>query len=136
MHYNTYVALKIQRSAPHYLEAAFDEVEILDEASSYWMKPEWLDSLKVYYKNHPEKLKNVTGNDDLADILRQGLPTLLQKGNSSMSKDDTERIVDLCIRLSKPIRNHPSSLRSKPLPPPNRESVLSTSFRLLTPTTN
>ena len=30
MHYNTYVALKIQRSAPHYLEAAFDEVEILD----------------------------------------------------------------------------------------------------------
>jgi serine/threonine-protein kinase SRPK3 len=30
LHYNTYVALKIQRSAPHYLEAAFDEVEILD----------------------------------------------------------------------------------------------------------
>lgn len=30
IHYNTYVALKIQRSAPHYLEAAFDEVEILD----------------------------------------------------------------------------------------------------------
>lgn len=28
--YNTYVALKIQRSASHYLEAAFDEVEILD----------------------------------------------------------------------------------------------------------
>ena len=28
--YNTYVALKIQRSASQYLEAAFDEVEILD----------------------------------------------------------------------------------------------------------
>ena len=27
---NTFVALKIQRSASHYLEAAFDEVEILD----------------------------------------------------------------------------------------------------------
>ncbi len=27
------------------------------------MKTEWLDSLKVYYKNNPEKLKNVTGND-------------------------------------------------------------------------
>ncbi len=27
--YNTYVALKIQKSAPHYLEAAYDEVEIL-----------------------------------------------------------------------------------------------------------
>lgn len=27
--YDTYVALKIQKSAPHYLEAAYDEVEIL-----------------------------------------------------------------------------------------------------------
>lgn len=63
IHYNTYVALKIQRSAPHYLEAAFDEVEILDQVSSYWMKQEWLDSLKRYYKDNPEKLKGVTGND-------------------------------------------------------------------------
>jgi serine/threonine-protein kinase SRPK3 len=30
INYNTFVAMKIQRSAPHYLEAAFDEVEILD----------------------------------------------------------------------------------------------------------
>lgn len=30
LEYNTYVALKIQRSASQYLEAAFDEVEILD----------------------------------------------------------------------------------------------------------
>ncbi len=27
--YNTYVAIKVQKSASHYLEAAFDEVEIL-----------------------------------------------------------------------------------------------------------
>jgi len=27
--FDTYVALKIQKSAPHYLEAAYDEVEIL-----------------------------------------------------------------------------------------------------------
>jgi len=27
--HNSYVALKIQKSAPHYLEAAYDEVEIL-----------------------------------------------------------------------------------------------------------
>lgn len=27
--FETYVALKIQKSAPHYLEAAYDEVEIL-----------------------------------------------------------------------------------------------------------
>jgi serine/threonine-protein kinase SRPK3 len=36
--YDTFVALKIQRSASQYLEAAFDEVEILDQCSSYWMK--------------------------------------------------------------------------------------------------
>ena len=61
--YNTYVALKIQRSASHYLVAAFDEVEILDQVASYWMKPEWLNALKKYYKTQPEKLKNITGND-------------------------------------------------------------------------
>jgi len=27
------------------------------------MKPEWLDALKNYYKNEPQKLKNITGND-------------------------------------------------------------------------
>jgi hypothetical protein len=45
------------------LEAAFDEVEILDQVSSYWMKPEWLKSIKKYYSKHPEKLKNITGED-------------------------------------------------------------------------
>jgi serine/threonine-protein kinase SRPK3 len=63
--YNTYVALKIQRSAPHYLDAAFDEVEILDQVSSYWMKKEWLDSLKKYYssKQDQHKLNRITGED-------------------------------------------------------------------------
>ena len=54
--YNTFVALKIQRSASHYLVAAFDEVEILDQVASYWIKPAWLNALKTYYKNEPEKL--------------------------------------------------------------------------------
>jgi len=59
------VALKIQRSAPHYLDAAFDEVEILDQVSSYWMKPEWLASLKKYYNNKQDqhKLNKITGED-------------------------------------------------------------------------
>lgn len=61
--YETYVALKIQRSASQYLEAAFDEVEILDQCSSYWMKKQWLESLKNYYEKEPERLKNITGND-------------------------------------------------------------------------
>jgi serine/threonine-protein kinase SRPK3 len=27
------------------------------------MRQEWLDSLKVYYKDEPERLKGITGND-------------------------------------------------------------------------
>ena len=27
------------------------------------MKPEWLDSLKQYYQNEPEKLEKINGND-------------------------------------------------------------------------
>ena len=61
--YNTFVALKIQRSASHYLEAAFDEVEILDQVSSYRMKPEWLANLKAYYAREPERLKHITSQD-------------------------------------------------------------------------
>ena len=48
LQYNTFVALKIQKSAPHYLEAAYDEVEILEQVSSYWKKPEWAESAKGY----------------------------------------------------------------------------------------
>eukprot|EP01022_Parablepharisma_sp_SALTPOND_P026610 TRINITY_DN64482_c1_g1_i1.p1 TRINITY_DN64482_c1_g1~~TRINITY_DN64482_c1_g1_i1.p1 ORF type:complete len:696 (-),score=98.02 TRINITY_DN64482_c1_g1_i1:131-2218(-) len=48
LRYNTFVALKIQKSAPHYLEAAYDEVEILEQVSSYWKKPEWEESAKKY----------------------------------------------------------------------------------------
>ena len=64
--HNTFVALKIQRSASHYLEAAFDEVEILDQVSSYWMKPEWLNSLKAYYAKEPERLKHITSQDSFS----------------------------------------------------------------------
>lgn len=57
--YNTYVALKVQKSAQHYIEAAYDEVEILDQVSSFWRKKEWQESLKHYYKDDPKKLKEI-----------------------------------------------------------------------------
>jgi len=57
--YDTYVALKVQKSAQHYIEAAYDEVEILDQVSTFWRKKEWQDSLKHYYKDNPKKLKEV-----------------------------------------------------------------------------
>jgi serine/threonine-protein kinase SRPK3 len=48
--YETYVALKIQKSAPHYLEAAYDEVEILQRVARQATDPEWIKSLREYYK--------------------------------------------------------------------------------------
>ena len=48
MQYNTFVALKIQRSASNYIEAAYDEVEILEQVSSFWKKPEWAKSAEHY----------------------------------------------------------------------------------------
>ncbi|CAI2382849.1 unnamed protein product [Moneuplotes crassus] len=57
--YNTYVALKVQKSAQHYIEAAYDEVQILDQVSSFWRKKEWQESLKHYYKDDPKKLKEI-----------------------------------------------------------------------------
>lgn len=47
--FETYVALKIQKSAPHYLEAAYDEVEILQKVAREAHNPEWLKSLHEYY---------------------------------------------------------------------------------------
>jgi len=48
MLYNTFVALKIQKSASNYMEAAYDEVEILEQVSSYWKKDGWIKSAEKY----------------------------------------------------------------------------------------
>lgn len=39
--YSTYVAVKIQKSSPHYMEAAFDEVEILQRVEAEAHSPQW-----------------------------------------------------------------------------------------------
>jgi serine/threonine-protein kinase SRPK3 len=48
------VALKVQKSASHYLEAAYDEVEILDIIGNKFNCPEWLKSLKGGYLSEEE----------------------------------------------------------------------------------
>jgi serine/threonine protein kinase len=50
LHHDSYVALKIQKSAQHYLEAAFDEVEILEQTSSKWETEKWQKSAIKYSK--------------------------------------------------------------------------------------
>lgn len=52
--YNNYVAMKVQKSAQHYLEAAYDEVEILDQVANNWKTEEWRKSIQEYYKNDPQ----------------------------------------------------------------------------------
>jgi serine/threonine-protein kinase SRPK3 len=45
------VAIKIQRSAPHYFDAAYDEVEVLQKISKLAKDPAWIESLKEYHKD-------------------------------------------------------------------------------------
>ena len=57
--FGNYVAIKIQKSAQQYIDAAYDEVEILQELTNHNFDPIWIKSLKDYYKNEPEKLKEI-----------------------------------------------------------------------------
>ena len=51
--YNNYVAMNVQKSAQHYLEAAYDEVEILDQVATNWKTEEWNKSIEEFYKDDP-----------------------------------------------------------------------------------
>ena len=57
--YGTYVAIKIQKSAQQYIDAAYDEVEILQELERHNFDKEWLNSLKKYYKDEPDKIADL-----------------------------------------------------------------------------
>jgi|APSaa5957512535_1039671.scaffolds.fasta_scaffold232236_2 hypothetical protein len=61
-HENTYVALKVQKSAPSYKVAAYDEVEILDVIAKNIHNPEWLKSLDKYHKGKEESCGKLNGN--------------------------------------------------------------------------
>ena len=43
------MALKVQKSAQHYVEAAYDEVDILDQVAKNWRTEEWEKSIRGYY---------------------------------------------------------------------------------------
>ena len=62
--FNCYVAIKVQRSAPHYLEAAYDEVEILEKVARSWEKPSWKRSFKHYLEDG----LNGETREELADM--------------------------------------------------------------------
>jgi serine/threonine-protein kinase SRPK3 len=62
--FDTFVALKIQKSSQNYLEAAYDEVEILDVVSQRWKTEEWHKSLNHYYSHLDEEEKKTTSESD------------------------------------------------------------------------
>ena len=55
--YNTYVALKVQKSASHYQEAAYDEVEILDVVAARAFDKDWVKDVDRIKANEPEYKK-------------------------------------------------------------------------------
>ena len=57
--FGTYVAIKIQKSAQQYIDAAYDEVEILQELANHNFDQSWIKSLKEYYKDEPEILEEL-----------------------------------------------------------------------------
>ena len=57
--YGNYVAIKIQKSAQQYIDAAYDEVEILQELEKHNFQKEWIDSVKEYYKDDPEEIADI-----------------------------------------------------------------------------
>ena len=64
MKHKTYVAIKIQKSAQHYSEAAYDEIEILEQISTKWKKPRWKRSLQKYAKNFGNNVENLNSTMD------------------------------------------------------------------------
>lgn len=52
--FGTYVAMKVQRSASNYTEAAYDEIELLQKISEGYKDPVWTNSLLGYVKESKE----------------------------------------------------------------------------------
>ena len=69
--YGNYVAIKIQKAAQQYIDAAYDEVEILQELAKHNFDKEWIESLKEYYKDEKDKLDDIekTENSKVVQLL-------------------------------------------------------------------
>ena len=54
-----YVAIKVQKSDERYIQGAYDEIEILQSLAKKNFDKEWIRSLREYYKDDEEKLKEL-----------------------------------------------------------------------------
>ena len=64
--YDTYVAIKVQKSANHYLDAAFDEVELLQKAAKYSGSEEWKERLRKIHGVADHSLRKTRKNSSTA----------------------------------------------------------------------
>lgn len=55
--HGTYVALKVQKSAPNYTEAALDEIDLLLKISQNHKEPLWAEAVKQYHKEDLAKIE-------------------------------------------------------------------------------
>ncbi|CAG9313737.1 unnamed protein product [Blepharisma stoltei] len=63
--YGTYVAMKVQRSAPNYTEAAYDEIDLLIKIAQGYKDPRWIESIMKY----------VAGTAEAEEIKEEGMKT-------------------------------------------------------------
>lgn len=62
--HGTFVAMKVQKSAPNYTEAALDEIDLLLKISKNYKEPLWVASIKEYNKFEAPKIEKhgITAN--------------------------------------------------------------------------
>ena len=61
--HKNYVAIKIQKSAQHNINAAYDEVEVLTEMEKHINDKDWIASLNKYWEGNSEILKKGNPKD-------------------------------------------------------------------------
>ena len=69
--HKNYVAIKIQKSAQQYINAAYDEVEILTEIEKHINDEDWIKSLNKYWEDNPETIKkgNIKDHTQILHLL-------------------------------------------------------------------
>ncbi|OMJ69572.1 hypothetical protein SteCoe_32661 [Stentor coeruleus] len=55
--HGTYVAMKVQKSAPNYTEAALDEIDLLLKISQNYKEPLWVQAVKQYHKEDHDQIQ-------------------------------------------------------------------------------
>ncbi|OMJ93920.1 hypothetical protein SteCoe_2971 [Stentor coeruleus] len=64
LNHGTYVAMKVQKSAPNYTEAALDEIDLLLKISQNTKEPLWVEAMKQYHSRDKKNLEKKESSFD------------------------------------------------------------------------